>query len=332
MIHSPVFIIGCPRSGTTLLYTLLAEVNTLWSIGGESKAIIERYHHPSVKDWESGALNAADVTPQSRAYIRRALARQAAPGNYWRAINRGRDRLRLNPVWRAVKQRGQTTRPGSEAAYAAPQTGLRLTQAVAWACYGWRTARRPIRLLEKTPENCLRLPFLLEIFPDAHFIFLTRDAGPNIASLMEGWRQPHLFPGYVVPASVRIPGDRRGRWAFTLIPGWRDLLDRPLAEVCARQWVACNEAALDFLAGRAGQVPALTLAYEELLRDPAGQLARLGAFIGVDSAEITRRAAALPEINVVSAPGEEKWRRFSAELAPLVPLIQSTRQRLGYDS
>lgn len=330
MIHSPVFIIGCPRSGTTLLYTLLAEVNTLWSIGGESKAIIERYHHPSVKDWESGALNAADVTPQSRVYIRRALARQAAPGAYWRAINRIRDRLRTNPVWRAVKQRGRTTQPGAGAAYAAPQTGLRLAQTVAWGFYGWRTAGRSIRLLEKTPENCLRLPFLLEIFPDAGFVFLTRDAAPNIASLMEGWRQPHLFPGYAVPEPVRIPGDQRGRWAFTLIPGWRELLDRPLVEVCARQWVACNDAALDFLAVHAGQVPALALAYEDLLRDPARELGRIGRFLGLDGAEIMRRAAVLPEINVVSAPGEEKGQRISAELAPLASLIQPTRQRLGY--
>lgn len=330
MIRSPVFIIGCPRSGTTLLYTLLTEVTTLWSLGSESKAIIEQHHHPRVKGWESGALDATDATPESRTYIRRAFARQAAPGNFWRAVNQGRDRLRGNRLWRAIKQRGRTTAVGAGAAYAAPQTGLRLAQTVAWARYSWQAGRRSIRLLEKTPENCLRLSFLLEIFPDAHFIYLTRDAGPNIASLMEGWRQPYLFPGYAVPDPVRIPGDTRGRWAFTLIPGWRDLLDRPLAEVCAHQWVTCNQAVLDFLATYQGRIPTLTLAYEELLHAPARELERIGRFLNIDTAEITRRAAALPEINVVSTPGEEKWRRIAAELPPLAPLIQPTRQRLGY--
>jgi hypothetical protein len=135
-----------------------------------------------------------------------------------------------------------------------------------------------------------------------------------------------------VPDPVRIPGDERGRWAFTLIPGWRDLLDRPLVEVCARQWVACNEAVLDFLARHQGQLPALTVAYEALLRDPAGQLERIGRYLGLDAAEITRRAAALPEINVVSRPNQEKWGRISAELATLAPLIQPTRRRLGYEA
>ena len=61
MIRSPVIVIGCPRSGTTLLFNILAEVSSLWSIGYESKAIIERYHAPAAKGWESGALDAAAV-------------------------------------------------------------------------------------------------------------------------------------------------------------------------------------------------------------------------------------------------------------------------------
>lgn len=330
MIRSPIFIIGCPRSGTSLLYTLLAETPSLWSIGGESKAIIERYHHPAVKGWTSGELDAADVTPLSRAAIPRAFERQAAPGDFWRAVNRGRAQLRANRLWRALKQRGQTVRPGATAAYAAPQAGLRLAQALARARNRLRPPRQPIHLLEKTPENCLRLPFLLEIFPDARFIFLTRDAFPNIASLLEGWRQPHLFPGYAVPEPVRIPGDRRGRWAFTLIPGWRELLDRPLVEVCARQWVACNEAMLAYQGISARRLLILNVLHEDLLRDPARELKRIGEFVGEDSAEFTRQTAFLPEINAVSRPNREKWRQFSAELDQVADIIEPTRRRLGY--
>ena len=43
-----------------------------------------------------------------------------------------------------------------------------------------------VRFLEKTPKNALRIPFIKAVFPDARFIYLSRDAGPNISSTMEG--------------------------------------------------------------------------------------------------------------------------------------------------
>ena len=99
MIESPVLIIGCPRSGTTLLYNILSEIPSLWSIGGESKQIIEHFHHPSRKNWESGALNGRDLTPESLAYIPDSFEKSAAPGSFWQRNNRLRSWLRRNPLW-----------------------------------------------------------------------------------------------------------------------------------------------------------------------------------------------------------------------------------------
>ena len=87
MIHSPVLIIGCARSGTSLLYNVLSEATSLWSIGYESKEIIERYHSPAVKGWESGTLTTEDLTSESRAYMIRQFEQQAAPGTYWLRVN-----------------------------------------------------------------------------------------------------------------------------------------------------------------------------------------------------------------------------------------------------
>jgi hypothetical protein len=44
-----------------------------------------------------------------------------------------------------------------------------------------------ICLLEKTPRNTLNIPFLLKVFPDARFVYLHRDPGPAVASLIEAW-------------------------------------------------------------------------------------------------------------------------------------------------
>jgi hypothetical protein len=336
MIRSPVLIIGCPRSGTTLLFNVLSEVPSLWSIGHESKAIIEHYHHPRTKNWISGALDADDLTPESRDYMIRAFRLNAAPGSLWREINRLRSRLRGNALWTRLKQRGQTRELGSAASSAVPQQGLNLIRA------GVRLRNRmlpysqasPIRLLEKTPENCLRLPFMLALFPDAGIIYLTRDGRGNISSLMEGWKQPHSFPGYEVPETLRIPGYGRNRWAFTLIPGWRELASSSLEEVCAWQWIRCNEAVLAHRDQVADQVPCLTVRYEELVTDPEAALSAIAEFAGIDSEwDLPKHVKDLPQINAVSAPDLDKWRQKNgAAVARILPLIEPMMQRLGYDS
>ncbi|MBN2147361.1 MAG: sulfotransferase [Anaerolineales bacterium] len=338
MIQSPVLIIGCPRSGTTLLFNVLSEARELWSIGYESKEIIEHYHHPSAKNWESGALEASDLTGESRGYMLREFERQAAPGSFWRRVNRMRGWLRGRNLYRQIKRRGKTEETGSSVSAAIPQRGL---NAVRGMVVGYNTIFRrgsqKVRLLEKTPENCLRLPFLLGLFPDARVIYLTRDGRPNIHSLMEGWRQKRIFAGYQVPEKadgsrqITIPGDERGRWAFTLIPGWQELTGSPLEEVCAWQWVRCNEAVL---AHRrlASEVPYLTIRYEEMVGTPQRIFREVADFVGIDYEEnFGNYANGLPRINVVSEPDADKWRRVNGEAIGRVEgIIRPMMERLGY--
>lgn len=334
MIRDPVLIIGCPRSGTTLLYNVLSEVPCLWSIGHESKEIIERYHHPRVKGWESGALDASDLTPQSRAFMLHAFERSAAPGTFWRQANRFRRRLRANRLWQGIKRRGRTTGPGAAASSALPSRGMGALGTLIRGRNRLLPGKEAIRLLEKTPENCLRLPFLLALFPGARVLYITRDARSNVNSLLEGWQQPHLFPGYQVPEPLHIPGYRRERWAFTLIPGWRDLVSSPLEEICAWQWIRCNEAVLAHREETQGRVPYLQVRYEDLVADAGPTLRRIAAFAGVDfEASLAARAEALPRINVVSAPDRDKWRRQHPEaIVRILPLVEPMMHRLGYDS
>ncbi len=334
MIESPVIIIGCPRSGTTLLFNILSEVPSLWSIGYESKHIIERFHHPRTKDWESGALDASDLTPASRAYILSAFERDAAPGTFWRKINRLRAWLRGNALWTSIKQRGRTETTGSATSSAVPQQALDMIRGLVRFRNSLPLQRRQgsIRLLEKTPENCLRLPFLLALFPDARIIYLSRRGPANVNSLMEGWKQPHLFPGYHVPETLTIPGYARDRWAFTLIPGWRDLVDRPLEEVCAWQWIRCNEAVLEHRGRSANEVPYLTVRYEDLIAQPVTVLRRIAGYIDVDfERSLSRYRSGLPQVNVTSEPDPDKWRRQNpAAIRRILPLIHPMMERLGY--
>mgnify|MGYP003593273794 FL=1 len=67
-----------------------------------------------------------------------------------------------------------------------------------------------IRLLEKTPKNVLRIPFMRQVFPDARFVVLWRDPRAVLSSMIEAWRSGHfvtypILPGWgpppVTPAS-----------------------------------------------------------------------------------------------------------------------------------
>jgi hypothetical protein len=233
-----------------------------------------------------------------------------------------------------LKHHGQTEKSGASIASSVPARGINLLQKLVRLRNGLLPrGANGIRLLEKTPENCLRLPFLLALFPDARIIYLTRDGRSNVSSLIEGWRQPHLFPGYRVPVPLAIPGYHRDRWAFTLIPGWQELTASPLEEVCAWQWIRCNEAVLDFLVTDGKSMPHLVVRHESLVQQPGDTLRQIADLIEVDWDHLSHFASSLPQINVVSAPRREKWRQQNpAAIARIEPLIASMMARLGYES
>lgn len=65
----PIFIVGCPRSGTTLLYDVLRRSPAAKALGQESHWIWEYLHPPREAPDHSQALEASDLTPRSRRFI-----------------------------------------------------------------------------------------------------------------------------------------------------------------------------------------------------------------------------------------------------------------------
>lgn len=66
----PIFIVGCPRSGTTLLYRILERAPNLRSLGQESHWIWEYLHPPEQSPDHSQRLTASDLRPRSERFIR----------------------------------------------------------------------------------------------------------------------------------------------------------------------------------------------------------------------------------------------------------------------
>lgn len=72
-LDRPVFIIGAPRSGTSLLYSVLRTAPVFAHWPGEAHEIWEHDYHPAFRGWHSNALKASDVDPKAAQRIKRAF-------------------------------------------------------------------------------------------------------------------------------------------------------------------------------------------------------------------------------------------------------------------
>jgi len=264
-LDRPVFIVAAPRSGSSMLFELLARAPEVWTVGGESHAVIESLPKldPTQRGYDSNRLTADDADPETVAELQR--------GFFYRLRDRtGR------PV---------NSAPGS------------------------------VRMLEKTPKNALRVPFLAKAFPGAKFIYLYREPAGNIGSMMDAWQSQGFvtYPG--------LPGWRKELpWSLLLIEDWRRLLQHPLADIAAQQWVDANQTILNDLAAL-NPDDWCAVSYEDVCGDPQGSAERLSAFAGWRWEEKITGALPLSR-HTLTPPDPNKWRRHEAALAPLLPQVQ----------
>lgn len=255
----PVFVISAPRAGSTLLYDLLAQSDSFWTIGGESEGPIEGIPslHLANRCFDSHRLTDVDADPGTVQTLRAAFVAELV--DY-----QGRPYIEL------VK-------------------GERPNQ---------------IRLLEKTPENSLRVPFLVAAFPSARFVFLHRDARQNVSSIISAWQHG----GFVKIPS--LPGWRLGAWNFLLPEGWRQLNGASLLDVAAFQWSSGNQRALDDL----DAIPRdrwTSVDYAELVATPEAVARRICEWVGIEVngrfASILRRPLPISG-TTITMPSPIKWR------------------------
>lgn len=176
-----------------------------------------------------------------------------------------------------------------------------------------------VRMIEKTPKNSLRVPFFTAAFPDAEFLFLYRDVRQTLSSMIEAWVSGRFRTYPRLPDWPGLP------WSLLLVPGWRDLAGRPLAEVVARQWAATMTVLLDDLDGLPrGRVTSVD--YADVLAAPQATIATLCARLGI--AWDRQLSATLPlSPTVVTPPDPDKWRRDAAAIEAVWPLVAAVDER-----
>ena len=177
-----------------------------------------------------------------------------------------------------------------------------------------------IRMLEKTPKNALRIPFLAKVFPEARFIYLYRDPRQVLSSMMEGWESGKFV---MYPNLPGWAGERP--WSFLLTPGWRDLNGKPLEQLVAGQWTSTMQVLLDGL----DELPAdrwTPARYDALLADPNAEIARLCEAVDLEWDRTLGKELPIAR-HTVSKPDSDKWRGRAEEIESVLPSIAAMLER-----
>jgi uncharacterized protein (TIGR03032 family) len=176
------------------------------------------------------------------------------------------------------------------------------------------------RMLEKTPKNALRIPFLDAVFPDALFIYLYREPRDNLSSILDAWRSGRFITYTHLPGWSGLP------WSLLLIPDWRRWNGKPLPEIAAAQWESAHRHMLDDL-GRLPPQRWCAVSYAELLADPQATAERLCRFAGVPWDAQLQGELPLSR-HTLTSPAPDKWRKNAAELETVLPTLVATDEQI----
>jgi hypothetical protein len=349
MLTKPIFIVGHPRSGTSLVRSLVERSDQIWTIGREGKPIWERHLHPSRKGWHSNALGTQDATPELASAITADLtAACRRPGAEWTVADKI-DFLHfmsaqgVRPYYYDVPLAVLREHFPGEPPQGPPTTpdGEELDEITPF-CFPPRGPRPSpgeiaagLRLVEKSIQSCFRVPFLRAVFPDAKYVFVVRDPRASIASLMEAWLNPRMFFSYRMPVPLRIKGYSdvfpwgQRWWNLSLPPGWQDWVSLRLEEVCALSWRTHNEAVLRAHADLAGTGDAVLIRYEDVRADPVKAMDITASTAELDWAPAWGNRD-LPVVMTQTPPDPDKWRRHEARINSVLPLVRDLAADLGY--
>lgn len=204
------------------------------------------------------------------------------------------------------------------------------------------------RIVENTPSNVLRVPYVSAIFPEATYLYITRNPFSCISSMELKWQGRKKWRGLIRTLKstpvTQLPyytGDflnyaimrrlTKEKYMSFYGPRYRgfdaDLEKFERLVLIARQWAICNRKAREDLE-RLGKDRVLWFRYEHLVSEPDVCLRRIYQHCSLDfTEEILSKAKAMID------PGrQEKWKRLDTErLKAVIPHIRDEMKVYGYD-
>ena len=171
------------------------------------------------------------------------------------------------------------------------------------------------RMVDGSPKNALRIPFLDALFPDALFVYVFREPRKTLPGIVDGW-ESGKFVTY-----RDLPGWQDPAWSFLLVPGWRDLIGEPLAEIATEQWIRTAEVMLEDLQ----QLPAerwCVVDYSSFSAHTEREWERVGGFLGLDTS--SEMPDSLPQLRQSLKPPQR--RRMKEHMKAIDAALPRTKQ------
>ncbi|MDX2505211.1 MAG: sulfotransferase [Gammaproteobacteria bacterium] len=210
-------------------------------------------------------------------------------------------------------------------------------------------ARNLDTVIEKTCANSLRVGFVGKILPEAKYVFIVRDGMDAVGSALQRWTAS-LDINYILQKARYVPPTDLPYYALRYLfhrmyrllskekrlalwgPAMNNidaLLERyTLVEVCALQWKACvDQAERDFALISPEKI--IKIKYEEFIRDPVAEFARLAEFLNKDVPDTVNEY--LRKNVRLNSVGKGRKALGEAGVEKLRPLIVSTLVRYDYE-
>lgn len=176
-----------------------------------------------------------------------------------------------------------------------------------------------LRLLEKTPKNSLRVPFLHAAYPDARFVFVQRDPAESLSSMIAAWESRRFVTYPDLPEWAGPP------WSLLLVPEWRKLAGAQLPEVVAEQWRMASEILLTDLE-HLPQTQWAVVGYHQFLADPQAETERLCQFLDIEWDRQLDDKLPLSRYTL-TPPAPDKWRQHADLLERVLPATADAARR-----
>lgn len=207
------------------------------------------------------------------------------------------------------------------------------------------------RVFEKTPSNCLRLPFINQVFPEAKIIHIIRDGRAVFSStnniLEMGFYRPDKFKGRFSEMLRETPiPEWPAYWpriqetlASKLLhkplpfwgprpPGWKDWLDKyPPPVIIAQQWVATVSKAVED-GNKLSPSQYYRFKYEDLISEPKETITSIIEFTELSSSQPLIDYA----VKTADPSRQKSWENVidSGTLQQVRPYLEKTLNTLGY--
>ncbi|MCW8877225.1 MAG: sulfotransferase [Kangiellaceae bacterium] len=314
--NKPIFIIGAPRSGTSLFQKIIRSHPDVWSLPSESDMIWDTFCHPSLNDWKSEVALAEDVTEQAKEKIKSMFDEYLMPASFWQKVDN------TGFIWGFKRSRKirKLLRPIYKQLFPIFKRAITRHQ-------------KQKRILDKTASNCFRLSYINEIFPDAKIIYPIRDGRNSINSLINGWKNPTRFFTYDVPMELDIKGYEHQGWKFMLPPNWQNYVTSKLEDVCAFQWLSCHSALQLEINKPKYKDRIKIMKLEDLTNSPEEYIVKILEFLELDVQSYP--LSAMKNLPVINSPDnitlEDKWKKQNRQLVErILPQIEDMMIKLGY--